>query len=206
MKKITSCIFPLHPAILSALLLPLLAPPFVSAARPARIGGVDLPESLKIDVRECKLAGSGLRSKFFFKVYAAGLYLANPVADLEEAVTSEQPKAILMHFIYDGVSGEKLQEAWREGFDANTASPSPDLEERLERFIGLFTATARKDDLILLAYRPKSGTSVSFNGREVATIPGADFNHALLRVWFGPKPADAGLKEKIARDLQTYYP
>jgi len=176
---------------------------FVPASGASEIGGVTLPDQLTIGGTGCRLAGSGLRTKFFFKIYAAGLYLESPVSALEQAVNSDQPKAILMHFIYNGVSAEKLREAWMEGFDGNTPSPAPDLKERLERFTDLFTSAANKDDLILLSYRPNLGTTISFNGREAATIPGSDFNQALLRIWFGVQPADQDLKQKIARDLQA---
>ena len=55
--------------------------------------------------------------------------------------------------------------------------------------------TAHEGDVILLDYVPGTGTSVTINGTKIGTIPGEDFNQALLAVWLGDKPADDGLKE-----------
>jgi len=107
-----------------------------------------------------------------------------------------------MHFIRDGITGEQLREAWQEGFQGNTGAPAADLRNRFARFTALFDSTTHRDDLILLAYLPGDGTTVSFNGREAVTIPGPDFMQALLRIWFGDQPADSGLKEHISRELQ----
>ncbi len=189
-------------AIFIALLLVALPTHFVSPAQGVEIGGVTLPDHLILDKQECRLAGSGLRKKFFIKVYALGFYLQKPVNDLQQAVDSDQPKAVLMHFIHDGISGEKLQEAWREGFAGNTPAPLEDLRKRMDDFTALFNNTAHRNDRVLLAYLPGRGTTVSFNDRKIATIPGQDFMQALLRIWFGEQPADSGLKKQVAHDLR----
>ena len=42
-----------------------------------------------------------------------------------------------MDFVYKKVEGEKLQDAWRDGFDKNTPDRSPELEEKMDQFVGI---------------------------------------------------------------------
>jgi hypothetical protein len=165
------------------------------------IAGITLPDSINTGEKTCRLAGDGIRKKLFIKVYAAGLYLEKPAIDLEEVINSDQVKAMLMHFVYRRVSADKLNKAWREGFAKNTPGAGSDLKTKMADFIALFKDAAVRGDRILLAYQPGQGTTVNFNGRQLGTIPGHDFNQALMKVWFGESPADRGLKESISKAL-----
>jgi hypothetical protein len=167
----------------------------------AEIAGITLPDRMDIGKKACQLAGSGVRKKLFIKVYAAGLYLEKPTIDLEEVIKAEQIKAVLMHFVYRKVTADKLNNAWREGFAKNTPGAGSGLKKRMADFIALFKDAAVRGDRILLAYRPGQGTTVTFNDRPLGTIPGHDFNQALMKVWFGKNPADRGLKESISKAL-----
>ena len=45
---------------------------------------------------------------------------------------------------------------------------------------------------------PGEGTLFSFDGRAVGEpIEGDDFFAAILAIWLGPKPADAGLRDAL---------
>ena len=154
------------------------------------------PGEVRIEV-----AAAGVRKKLFIKVYATGLYLEKPGIDLEEVINSDQIKAVLMHFVYRKVSADKLNKAWREGFAKNTPGAGSGLKKRMADFIALFKDAAVRGDRILLTYRPGQGTTVTFNNQQLGSIPGHDFNRALMKVWFGKNPADRGLKESIARAL-----
>jgi hypothetical protein len=50
---------------------------------------------------------------------------------------------------------------------------------------------------VLLDYLPGIGTRVTINGVTRITIPGADFNRALLRIWLGDRPVDGRLKQAL---------
>ena len=169
------------------------APPPVHAAE---LVGTTLDDSLQIDGKTVTLTGMGIRTKTFLKVkvYVAGLYLENPSRDPSDIIESDQAKAIIMAFLYKEVKGEQLQESWREGFEANTPSPAPDLKNRMEKFIALFSEPAVKGDRYVFSYDPGEGTRISLKGKTVAIIPGSDFSGALMAVWFGDKLGDGGLK------------
>ena len=46
----------------------------------AEVGGVNMPNTLKADGTDLVLNGAGTRTKFFIKVYVAGLYLNQKAA------------------------------------------------------------------------------------------------------------------------------
>ncbi|MBI4775272.1 MAG: chalcone isomerase family protein [Deltaproteobacteria bacterium] len=82
----------------------------VSAAK--EIGGVNLPDSMMAGDAQLALNGAGLRKKVFIKVYSGALYLKQANSDARAIIDADEPMAIRMHFIYDGVSAEKLVESW----------------------------------------------------------------------------------------------
>jgi hypothetical protein len=144
----------------------------------------------------------GIRNKLVVKVYVAGLYMAEPALTAEKIVDLDQARAIRMHFLYKKVGADKLREAWIEGFEKNTPEASLDLKQRMDAFVGLFAKDAVKGDEYLFAYSPGTGTVVTLEGREVATIEGADFARALMAIWFGDHPADKGLKKNVLKGMK----
>lgn len=176
--------------LFTALLIPYTAPA-------GELAGVTMDDSMQIGERTATLTGMGIRTKTFLKVkvYVAGLYMEAPSKDPGEIIGSDQAKAMEMAYLYKKVDGEKLQEAWREGFAANTPAASSDLKERMDRFVSLFSGAAVKGDRHVFQYEPGKGTTVHFNGKPTATIAGADFAGALFAIWFGEKLGDGGLEE-----------
>ncbi|NIR59453.1 MAG: hypothetical protein GWO02_07980 [Gammaproteobacteria bacterium] len=171
----------------------------VAPAHPREIAGVEIPEHLRIepDAPPLSLNGAGVRRKLFFKIYVGALYLPAPARAARAVLAREGPNAVLMHFVYDEVSAQRLASAWEAGFaDNHDAAELGRLRRRLERFKARFP-TVREGDVVRLEYIPGTGTRVRINGAPRGTIAGADFNRALLRVWLGERPADASLKEAM---------
>jgi len=162
------------------------------------IGGVMVQDSLMTDGGvELKLNGAGIRSKFFFDIYIAELYLEQPAKTTEDVVTAAGAKRMVMHFLHKEVGKDKLIAAWNEGFEGNTEADSlAGLKDRIAEFNALFT-DVKKGDLIVLDYTPEKGTAVSIAGQPKGSIPGKDFNDALLRIWLGKKPVTKKLKTQL---------
>jgi len=158
--------------------------------------GIDFPQKMKAGDIDIVLNGTGLRKKFFIKVYAAGLYLENPESAQEAILSSDSAIAIRMVMIHDNIAPEKLSESWKEGFEANTEDTAP-LIERINTLTGWFTETARKGDVYDIIYVPNVGSSLTINGVLKGTIEGADFRKALFAIWLGDKPADENLKKAM---------
>lgn len=159
------------------------------------ISGIKIAEQIEIGGQVLALNGAGIRSKFVFDIYIGALYLPQKTQDVKQALSMAGPKRVLMHFLYDEVEKEKLTNGWTDGFENNLPSKDFDaLKPRLADFNKLFV-TAKKGDQIMLDYDPKVGTQVIINTQNKGSVPGADFNRALLLVWLGEDPADSNLKE-----------
>lgn len=167
------------------------------AAMPAaalEIGGVTLPDALTAGQRELVINGAGLRKKFFVKVYAGGLYLTEKSGDADAIIAADAPMAIRMRFIYDGVSPEKLIDAWNEGFTAATGGDTAPIQAGIDKFNGFFTEEAKAGDTYDIIYSPEQGVRLYRGDRLKGVIPGLEFKRALFGIWLGDEPADDGLK------------
>ena len=168
----------------------------VGATGSARsLGGVTLPETLKAGDTTLVLNGAGLRKKLWIKVYAGGLYLKAKSSDARSIIHADEPMAVRMHFIYDGVSAKKLINGWNEGFEAATHDNPSAIQTEINQFNSLFTKEAKEGDVYDIIYVPGTGTTVYLNGTALGTVPGLAFKQALFAIWLGDEPADDGLKE-----------
>ena len=168
---------------------------FSSLAFAGEIGGVTLPETLSVGQANLTLNGAGLRKKFFIKVYAGGLYLKSKSSSEQAIIDADEAMAIRMHFIYDGVSKEKLIDAWNEGFENATDGKPGELQAHIDAFNAMFTESAKKNDVYDVTYEPGKGISVIVNGNTVGTVDGGQaFKKAVFSIWLGKVPADKKLK------------
>lgn len=167
------------------------------AANGREVAGVKLPDSIRLADTTLQLNGAGVRTKFFMKIYVGSLYLPARTTDAAKAIGMAGPKRIGMHFLFKEVPKDKLVEGWIEGFEKNHAQQQMQvLRERLQRFNRLFP-DLHAGDVVHFDYIPGRGTEVHINNELKDTIPGADFNRALLRVWLGNKPGDRSLKKAM---------
>ena len=174
----------------------LLAVLWLTPASATEIAGIELADEVRVDDVPLKLNGGGVRSKFFVKVYVAGLYVATPASDAATLIDADEPKRVHMHFVRS-VDRQKLADAWRDGFSANSAPPvHGGLADRIEAFVAMFNDVDEGDD-VRLDYLPGRGTRVEINGAEHGTVAGKDFNDALLRVWLGDEPVTDELKAAL---------
>jgi len=152
------------------------------------LGGTDV---------QLQLNGVGMRTKFVFDVYIGALYTEKTAKTRDDVLAQNGPNRVLMHFVYDEVSAEKLVAAWNEGFEENqTEENLKSLEGRIDSFNAMFP-TVHAGDIVLLDYVPGKGTAVKINGTEKGIVEGEDFNKALLDIWLGEEPADDGLKDAM---------
>lgn len=162
--------------------------------------GVTLPDTVTVDGATLHLNGMGVRIKSVafikVKVYAAGLYLPAKASDPAAILAADEPKQLVMQFLYKEVEAEKLVEGWRDGFANNSAAAMPALKERLDQFCALWPAM-KSGERAVLTYLPGKGTSVEIKGTQVALIPGKDFAQATFAIWLGAKPPNPDLKKGL---------
>jgi len=158
-----------------------------------QVAGVEFPETVAVGGQELKLNGAGIRKKFVVKVYAGGLYLAEPSHDAEAIVTADAPKRVRMVFLRDVDKG-KILETYREGFANNGAAPATAAKLDL---LAPAIVDMRKGGEMFVTYVPGQGTTVAAAGGQPVTVEGKDFAEAMFKNWLGAKPADGDLKKAL---------
>jgi hypothetical protein len=175
---------------------------WVGAVQAAEVSGVKLEDKLRLGAAgpELVLNGAGLRTRFFVKVYAAGLYLVERKAATADVLALGGPKRVAMHMVRD-LSAQQLVDALNEGVAKNNPPAEVEkLKPQLAELTGIMTALgeAKKGDVVTLDFLPDAGTRVTVNGQEKGKpIPGGELYRALLRVWLGDDPVQDDLKKAL---------
>jgi hypothetical protein len=124
-----------------------------------------------------------LKVKLFFKVYAAGLYLADEMDATR--VLADVPKRLEIAYIRD-IPKEAIIQAAEDHLGSNFKPEQiTALRDRLDAINKLYT-DVKKGDRYALTYRPGAGCELSLNGTKLGVIPGADFAAAYFSIWLGP--------------------
>jgi hypothetical protein len=163
------------------------------------VAGVKLADSIHLGSRNLVLNGAGLRTKFFFKVYVAALYLGEKTHVAEAALDQSGEKRVALYILRE-LSDEQMLKAFNEVMAANhTAAEMQVLEPQLKELTAIFHAVGevKEGDVVALDYLPDSGTQINVNGIVRGNIAGAPFNRALFKIWLGDKPAQPDLKQKM---------
>lgn len=167
-------------------------------ARATEVAGVKLAESAVVQGQTLVLNGAGVRTRVIIKVYVAGLYTHEKTQDAMAVINADRPRRIQMVMLRD-LGADALNDALQEGLKKNlspTALAEVDAEARQLGQMMLSIGKAKEGDVIVLDFSA-SGVAVQVAGAEKGQIPGAKFSSALLRVWLGDQPADAGLKKAM---------
>lgn len=160
------------------------------------------------------LAGVGVRTKLFIKVYAAGFYVdaeqarthlerfrgvsAEELAGREDFYTrlvkANIAKKMVMRFVYNA-GAKKVRGAFEDGLKTNLPEgTSPAAEE----FLGLFEGDiGGKGSVLTVRTEPGGRILVHSDGAELGTLEDVELTEALWKIWFGPKPAIPGLKPQL---------
>jgi len=173
----------------------------LGSAFAAEVEGVKLADKLRVSDAgpELILNGAGVRTRVFFKVYVGALYLQKKENATDAVLADPGPKRVAMHLLRD-LTAEQLFSALNDGLKNNhTPEQLAKLGPQLKQLEDVFNAVkaAKNGDVILLDYLPGAGTRVIVRGDDRGTIPGEEFNRALLRIWLGNQPADASLKKAM---------
>lgn len=182
-------------ALIMALALLLIAP----LAYSELIAGIHIDEKITAENGEIlQLNGVGLRKKLWVDIYVGSLYLAEKNSNIAEILSTSTAYRLQIDFVYKEVAKQKLQNAWRDGFEKNQNKETmTQLKSRTELFYSYFETNAVKGDRYSLDYIPGTGTKITKNKKLKGIIPGVDFKNALLEIWLGNFPADSGLKKGL---------
>jgi len=174
-------------------------------AAAAEVAGVKFDDTATVAGKELKLNGAGLRTRFFIKVYAAGLYVPEKKANVAELLREEGPRRVAIVMMHD-VSADTFSKAFMEGLNDNVdKTERTRLVPQITRFGQVFgmVENLKKGDVLHLDWIPGSGTQCELNGRKLGEpIPDLAFYNAVLRIWLGDKPVDSSLKPALLGDAR----
>ena len=165
----------------------------------AELAEVKMPDTVQLDGQQLVFNGAGLRTKFFFKIYVAALYLTQKQTDGAAVMADEHVHRLALHIKHE-LGSEKLYNAFNDAIVSNQ-SPAElaALDSQLKQMRRIFDTVheVKLGDVIDLDYLPASGTQISVNGKAYGTIAGAAFNRAMLQIWLGDKPVQSDLKKGL---------
>lgn len=179
------------------LLFVLLLVVTVSMQAQVKIGDATLPKTVTFNNEELTINGAGMREKFFFDIYAGGLYLKQKSKDANKIAEADETMAIKLHIVSGMMSRSKMASALRDGFKKSTNGNMGPIEERVNRFIGFIKEEIEVGQVYDIVYEKGKGSVIYKNGEEKGYVKGLDFKKALFNIWLGKKPADKGLKNEM---------
>jgi len=165
-----------------------------------KVAGVEFPAQITVENHQkLVLSGAGVRTKYFFNIYACALYVPHGT-DKNSVFAADSRKRLIMHITYKEVSGDKLKNGFVEGIEANHKTRLPELKTRMDHFNTLFSTVHRGDEIIL-DFIPGKGVQVSAQGKVLGAVAGDDFAKAVLDIWLGPNPINNNLKQSLMSDI-----
>ncbi|MDP2004258.1 MAG: chalcone isomerase family protein [Rubrivivax sp.] len=171
-----------------------------AGAQPAELEGVKLDATTQVGSAALQLNGAGLRTRAFFKVYVAALYVPQKSADASALLAQKGARRITITMLRN-VDADTFAEALNDGLRKNhTEAQLAGWKAQTDALNAALKAAgeAKKGDVIHLEFAPEAGTRVVVNGQpRGAAIPGEDFYAAVMRIWLGEKPVDGGLKKGL---------
>lgn len=176
------------------LLLALVMVVIVAGTAPAKeMDGVKVEPQVTVNSETLKLNGSGIRKKFFVKVYIGSLYSTRRLTTGQEALHDSGDKLIRMDFVYPKVEKEKIVDAFQEGFSNN----SPDLADGAEvkKFLSFFSADFKRGDQVDIFLGGDGTVVAKHKGKLLGTLVSRPLATAILAIYLGEHPADANLKK-----------
>lgn len=155
----------------------------------------DIPEIINIDGKTLKLNGSGIRKKFFFKIYTGALYTENKINNTNDLFKDNFNGIIRMRFLYKKVDSKKLRDAFVEDITHNT--PEYINDEAIKKFINTFNFDTLSGDIVDIIIKDGKNVIVKYNGEVKNKIESKKLVEAVLKVWFGDKPVNDKLKKAM---------
>lgn len=166
-----------------------------SVAAAENSGG--LPDMMKAGDQELKLNGSGIRTKFFIKVYAGGLYLQQAgQSNTMKIIQADEPMAIRMQWMRD-VDGGRIVDGWNSGFSHSLNGNTAPFQDKIDRFNSVFKNGVKKGEVHDIVYMPGSGITVLKDGSVVEKLDGKDFKEAVFGIWLGENTEIPDLRDKM---------
>lgn len=170
----------------------------ISLAQALEVEGVNLPSQKTVQGQTLQLNGAGVRTVKLavipIKAYVASLYTPAPLRSEKAVLASPGPLQFNFTFLR-GVSAGQVADAWNAQFRDSATYTYPGYDADLKKFVGFFGALDKGDTQTVELTSDQ--TTAYVNGKQVGTIPGADFRKTFIGLWFGPKAVQQSLKQDL---------
>jgi len=169
------------------------------------LDGIHLANATQVSGHPLVLNGAGISKRWFFNVYAMGLYL--PDRRDHRTVLDGNAARRMQITLMRPISGSEFEEAIasrlsRYAEKAGQAQISAQMN-LVVKAIARQPNGLRKGDVLTLDWIPGTGTRIELNGSPLLSpLSGTVFYNALLRIWLGDDPADPDLKPKLLGKLR----
>lgn len=184
-------------ALLAGALLAIAVGP---AAAAVDVAGIKFDDSLKVAGKDLVLNGAGVRTRFFVKVYGAGLYLTGRENTVDGVLKSDGPRRIRLVMLRD-ISSDDFGNAFMSGLNNNVSKEDKaKIITQISKYGEMFALldAIKKGDTLDTDWIPGTGTQCYLNGKKIGSvIPDQLFYNSVLRIWLGDKPADSTLKDRL---------
>jgi len=145
------------------------------------------------------LNGEATRTVWGFEVYKIRLYLHEVMREAGQILAATgHPKRLEITMVRS-VDEDQFTSTVQQSIDNNfTGEEKEKFAPQLSEFLGCFNkgADLKPGNVITIEFAPGDGTVVKLDDRTLDTIPGADFYHAILRLWIG-KPLQNSIKDGL---------
>lgn len=184
------------------------------------VSGVKLPAKLGFSGTTREYNGAGTRTKYFVKVYVAGLYLKDKSKDAKAILNADKPMSIRLQIISSMLTNDVMVKYIREGFSKSLNGKIDPFKDHIDLICEVFSSEPTKiGDVYDIHYTPGVGVSASKNGKPYIfknlknklgkpyaivlkntkngqdALPGLDFKKGLFGIWLSDSPVDPALKD-----------
>lgn len=187
------------PAWVQAQTPPNTAPAATTRAA-VELAGAKFDNEITLAGQRLQLNGAGIRFKAIFRVYAAGLYLAQKASTPAAVFAAAGPKRLHIVMLRD-IDANELGKLFTQGMEKNASR---------EDFVKSIPGTIKMGEIFAAKKRlaagesfqvdwiPGQGTVILVNGKPAAEpIKEPEFYTTLMKIWLGQHPADANLKDAL---------
>ena len=160
----------------------------------AECNGVTAPDTVTVGGSDLVLNGMGIRRATLLqaKIYVGSLYLPEKSKDGGHILATDRPWQLVLRFVRD-VDISDMRDALEVGLSKAAGDKLVALSQSIET-LKASKVDFKKGQYLSFTSDPTNGVAVDVNGAGGPTIRGADFSLALLSMWIGAEPRDAGLK------------
>jgi Chalcone isomerase-like len=160
----------------------------------AECNGVTAPDTVTVGGSDLVLNGMGIRRATLLraKIYVGSLYLPEKSKDGGHILATDRPWQLVLRFVRD-VDISDMRDALEVGLSKAAGDKLVALSQSIET-LKASKVDFKKGQYLSFTSDPTNGVAVDVNGAGGPTIRGGDFSLALLSMWIGAEPRDAGLK------------